>query len=131
MQCFDRITCYTGTHRCFYLSLKEGRSQCLENILVAIQVANRRCDIATEDLTTFQISGTCEVDYLLPWTCLNRVLAFYVDPSEKVLYIVSRSYLRFAGRLTSPVIMSMFTNLVISIAGCSGHLRENISGNSG
>ena len=40
--------------------------------------------------------------------------------------IFPKSYLRFGGRLTSPVTISMSTNFVISIADCSGHLSENI-----
>ena len=78
-----------------------------------------------------ELSGTWSRTICLhgrPWT---ELWLFYecTDPLEKVHWRndVSTSYLRFEGRLTSPVAISTSTILVISIAGCSGQLRERIS----
>ena len=60
----------------------------------------------------------------------NSGLTVCTDPLEKdTLAWVNvsnfkKSYLRFKGRFTSPVAISMSTIFVISTAACSGHLRE-------
>ena len=93
------------------------------------QPSDRKCYMATrESKIIHPQAGLSASMHVLE---RNSDFTVFTDPLEKVhwhgwMFQTSMSYLRFEGRFTSPVAISISTILVISVAGWSGHLQENI-----